>query len=174
MKEIKLTQGKVALVDDEDFEKLSRYKWCAYKNGHVFYAQSTVPRNKKTVFLNMAHLVLPPPVGMCIDHIDRNGCNNQKHNLRVCSKSQNGANSESYTGISKYKGVCWSFYHKKWMSRIMLERKRTQLGYFKSEKEAALVYNVAAVRYFGEFARLNVINQVNREELLEKMKELGL
>lgn len=174
MKKIKLTQGKIALADDEDYEKLNRYKWCAIKGRYTFYAQRSCISKGKANTIKMVHSILPPPPGMEIDHKDGNGCNNQRDNIRICNRSQNQANSSSYIGFSRHKGIHWCPKDKKWMSRIQVDGQRVYLGYFSSEKEAALVYNAAALKYFGEFARLNTINQVSREDLFTKLKELGI
>ena len=91
MKEIKLTQGQVALVDDEDFERLNRFKWCALKkNKDIFYAVTNIGGriNHKSITM---HQFITGRNGT--DHIDHNGCNNQKHNLRKCNQSENNMNS---------------------------------------------------------------------------------
>jgi len=168
VKEIKLTQGKVTLVDDWEYERLNKYKWCAHLNGNTYYAVKGVP------IIRMHHSVLPPPPGLEIDHIDGDGLNNQRHNLRYCEHQQNCMNRRIQSGTSsKYKGVSWDKRKCKWQASIALNHKTSFLGYFKTEKEAALIYNVAAIQRFGEFARLNITNvPVDREQLMEKLIRL--
>lgn len=151
MKEIQLTQGKVALVDDADYEWLNQFKWYALLlSDKYWYAR----RSKRPVVL-MHRLILNPPEGMDSDHINRNGLDNRRSNLRVCTRSQNQHNSISKGGKSKYKGVY--LFNGKWGARIMSNYNNTFLGCFNSEIEAAEAYNRAAIKYHGEFARLNEI-----------------
>ena len=173
MKEISLPQGKIAIVDDWNYERLSNYTWLISTNGSksTYYAIHQISRNN---CIWMHHLILPPPPGFEIDHRDGNGWNNQQDNLRICTHSQNLMNQKPQLETSSiYKGVIWDKQTNKWRARIVLNRRNTHLGRFKSEKEAALAYNCAALQHFGEFARLNIIgNPVTREELLEKLIRL--
>ena len=106
----------------------------------------------------MHALIMQSEKGQQIDHQDGNGLNNQKSNLRFCTQSQNSANREA-NGISKYLGVdCDNRCDKKWRARINVNYKRKCLGYFKTQEEAALEYNKAAIQYHGEFAKLNIID----------------
>lgn len=151
MKEIKLTQGKVALVDDEDYEDLIRYFWCACKGNGTFYAGSS----GKSGYRLMHRHLLKPNKCQLIDHKDGNGLNNQKYNLRICNPSQNNMNQEIRSGSSKYKGVHFNTQNQRWISTI----DNKYLGSFNTEKEAALEYNKNAVNLFGEFARINELCQ---------------
>ena len=162
MKEIKLGQfGKnkgvyVALVDDEDFERLNSFSWYAQKGGNTFYAQRCIKVNGKKVNIRMHREILN---GSIIDHIDRNGLNNQKSNLRVCTTSENAMNMRKHKkSKSNYKGVCFHKLEKKWVAQIKINRKGFYLGYFMSEVDAARAYNSKAVELFGEFANLNIID----------------
>lgn len=177
MREIKLTQGKVALVDDWEYERLSKYTWHAIKSGRNLYAGRNIPYNNQRAQkqIRMHNVVFPPPINLEVDHIDGNGLNNQKHNLRHCSRTENQMNQRpTVESSSKYKGVCWDRDKFKWRARIRLDKKIFHLGYFKSEKDAGLVYNCAAIEHFGEFARLNDISNtsLSKDELLEKLIEL--
>lgn len=159
MKKIKLTQGKVALVDDEDYEKLNKYSWSTNRSYDTYYARCFVGGRIKNY---MQHRILSPSLGMEIDHIDRNGLNNQKRNLRICTHSQNLMNQRHRIDCtSKYKGVCWDKGRRRWKGRIAIDGVTINLGRFESEEDAALAYNNAAIKYFGEFARPNIIEVKN-------------
>jgi len=163
MKYIRLTQGKFAKVDDEDFVWLNKYKWCAVKMRRNYYATRNVKVDKNWKILYMHILIIQKYWGLFIgrgklsDHIDGNGLNNVKTNLRLCDYSQNAANQGAfiYPKSSKFKGVCWYKREKKWTARINKKGKRKHLGYYDDEIEAAQAYNEAAQKAFGDFARLN-------------------
>lgn len=160
MKRIKLTQNKVALVSNEDYEFLSQWKWYTRKDSKTFYAVRNSPKingKQKTIYM---HRVIAKRMGISnSDYKDQNGLNNQRCNLREATRSQNGANQKlRITNTSGYKGVCWSKLGKKWVARICINYKIISLGYFINIKDAARAYNKAALKYFGEFAVLNIIN----------------
>lgn len=161
MKEIKLTQGKVALVDDEDFEYLNQFKWYANKSytTETYYAERTAIISGKKINIRMHRVILGIKNGKIrVDHKDRNGLNNQKENIRTCNASENGGNRKaSKNSTSKYLGVSWDKNRQKWRSTIMKNRKQIPLGRFDSEIDAAIAYNLEAVRVHGEFANLNLI-----------------
>lgn len=156
MKKIKLSQGKVTLVDDEDFEYLNQFKWCAMKGNSTFYViRHTSQKNElKKECLLLHRVIMNAPKGVEVDHIDHNGLNNQKYNLRLCTNSQNHMNRISH-GKSKYLGVSFHTSRKYIRAVITIKSKHQHIGYFKTEKEAALAYDKAALKYFGEFANLN-------------------
>ncbi len=154
MKEIQLTQGKVALVDDEDYEYLNQFRWHAHKSKRTWSVRRNISiGHSKGTVLCMHIVLMSPPKGFEIDHKDHNGLNNQKHNLRICTHQQNQWNARKQLGTSKYKGVYWHKRDQKWMCRIGFK----YLGLFISETKAALAYNKAAKEAFGEFACLNLI-----------------
>lgn len=161
MKLIPLTRGLSAMVDDEDYDYLNKFKWHAVKSRYTFYAvtnnfDKSISSKKSLCMHRMIIDVLEKPV--LVDHADRDGLNNQKYNLRECSHSSNCANRKSrVNSTSNYIGVSWCKKAKKWKPQIMKDGKRTYLGAFKDEKYAALVYNEAAKRIHGEFANLNKI-----------------
>jgi len=159
MKEIKLTQGKFALIDDEDFERVNKFKWYAHKVSNTFYARRCITINGKCKTQLMHKLIMGDnPQKLDIDHITGDGCNNQKVNLRFCTRSENMMNQRSQVGVSsKYKGVCWFRASKKWRAYIKKEGICIHLGLFASEIEASQSYNVASIKYFGEFAHQNVM-----------------
>lgn len=149
MKEIKLTQGKVALVDDEDFEYLNQFKWCAHKECNTYYAVRNAKNNGK-LFTQYMHNLIIGIIG--VDHKNHEGLDNQKHNLRIANKSQNAMNNMPLKNMtSKYKGVSWFKRDKKW--RAVINEKH--IGLFIDEIEAAKAYDNKAAELFGEFACLN-------------------
>ena len=149
MKQILLTQGKIALVDDSDFEELSKYKWYAAQNTMTFYAVRGDYSGKKRKTISMHRQIMNAQKGQEIDHKSNNGLDNRRRNLRFCTHSQNMCNQQKTRGSSGFKGVCWL--KKKWMARVQ----QIYLGCFDSEIEAARVYDNAAKKYFGEFAYTN-------------------
>jgi len=159
MKEIKLTQGKVAIIDDVDYAELSKYKWYARLEGKVYYAQRGVKKsNGKRTIQRMHRFLMNPSVGIGVDHIDGNGLNNQRSNLRLCNQSENCRNQRAVRGgSSKYKGVDWFKLLNKWRAKIYVNHKSVHLGVFASEEDAASAYNNTAVKYFGEFAKPNEV-----------------
>jgi hypothetical protein len=160
MKEILLTQGKVTLVDDEDFEYLNQWKWYVKKycqNSHnTFYAARVVIEEGKHRTIFMHREILELKAGERCDHEDQDGLNNQRYKATV---GQNRANSKS-TAISGYKGVYFDNKAStpRWLARIMTNKKFLYLGSFPTKEEAALAYNQAALKYHGEFAYLNLID----------------
>ena len=157
MKEIPLTQGKVALVDDDDFEWLSQFKWYAVKFGRTFYAVRQAPRvngKQRTIWMHREVLGLKPGDPR-VDHRDGDGLNNQRMNLREATHRQNMMNSRGRSGSSRFKGVDWDKRAKKWRARISVNGKKKHLGYFIDEEEAARAYDEKAKKIFGEFARVN-------------------
>jgi hypothetical protein len=170
MKEIPLTQGKVALVDDEDYEWLNQWKWFAFKGHKTYYARRAIYIHGKQKMLHLHRIIMNTPDDMQVDHIDHNGLNNQKSNLRNCDFLQNRQNSSArgkseYLGvsikkkISTYKNINGEikkyYYPNMFVSQITVNKRRTHLGYFNDKIEAAKAYDKAAKEYFGEFANLN-------------------
>ena len=157
MKYIPLTQGKFACVDDADYEWLNQYKWHAQKDGNTWYAvrHITKPDGKRQAVM-MHRFILGLKPSELTDHRNHNGLHNWQDNLRICNHSQNKQNSNPQkNGSSKYKGVYWKKSIHKWGTQIMKKGKNYHLGYFTSEIEAAKAYDIAAVKYFGEFASIN-------------------
>lgn len=157
MKTIPLTQGKEALVDDDDFERLKHFKW--YFTGKNGYAGRMVRRNGKRLLTHMHWYILRLPPGLVIDHINGNRLDNRKENLRVCTKADNNKNRRlvKVNASSQFKGVTWRAHARAWKAYIKINRKQIHLGYFKDEQEAARAYNRAAVEIFGEYAQLNEV-----------------
>jgi len=158
MKKIELRgdrgRGNFVLVDDEDYGKLNKFKWCYGLNGYA--TRSTYNLKTKKRGHEMMHRVISGQ--KYIDHIDGNKLNNQKSNLRPASFSENNFNLPKRKGTSsKYKGVYWYKAYKMWSVMLQKHRKRYFVGYFRDEDEAGKAYNEKAKELFGEFARLNNI-----------------
>jgi hypothetical protein len=156
MKEIKLSQGQIALVDDEDYDFLMQWHWHAVKPKNIYYALTNIWINGKRTSKRMHTLLVSVPEGMVIDHKDRNGLNNQRSNLRVCTLSQNSANSRP-AGKSKYLGVSYLIQnnHSYIQAQICKDHKVIHIGMFSTEEEAARAYDAKAKEIHGEFANLN-------------------
>lgn len=161
MKQIPLTRGEVALVDDEDFPSLCKYRWHAMTIGYAGRGRLGSDGPGPSV-IYMHRAILNAPEGVEVDHIDHDGFNNTRSNLRLASKQQNrfhvGKKTRMGSATSKFKGV-WQRSGKnltpKWDAMISLNRKRQYLGRFVNEEDAARAYDAAARKLHGEFANLN-------------------
>jgi len=162
MKKIPLTQGQFALVDDEGFEELSKFKWYVRKfNGRYCAARSSgkIDGKYSALLMHREILGLKPGDGLVGDHINHNTLDNRRNNLRVCTQTQNLRNRTSRKGSSsKFLGVNWDKTNKKWRAQIKSSGKSVYLGCFDSELKAAKTYDEAAFEHYGEFANLNLPN----------------
>lgn len=153
MKLIELTQGLSAQVDDEDFESLSKYKWYAVATGYtrrLYAAKGGGPATYMHQYLMGYNLDGE------VDHIDGNGLNNQKSNLRVVSHSQNIQNQTKRTDVtSKFRGVHKESFTGRWRASICKDYTIHRLGRFDTQEEAAIAYDVAALKLYGEGAAFN-------------------
>jgi len=155
---IQLTQGKYAIVDPEDYEPLNKHKWYACKSKNTYYAVRTTKTGKKRLYIKMHREIIDPPKHLLIDHINHNGLDNRKANLRLATHSQNCCNRtyvKQKNSSSKYKGVTWHKHRKIWQVRIGLNGQRKTVGLFHDEIEAARAYDEAARRHHKEFAVTN-------------------
>ena len=149
---IPLTQGKFAIVDAADYERLAEHKWCLKSNNVHYYAHRSVGRTT----IMMHHEIIDVPPGKVCDHINHNGLDNRRCNLRVCTTSQNGYNRlPNKNGTSRYKGVRWHKDACKWVAEICYKNHQIHIGYFDYEEDAAIAYDDMAIKLFGEFACLN-------------------
>ena len=150
MKEIQLTQGKVAQVDDEDFEELNQFKWFARKVRNTYYAgRNSVYVKGKRKTINMHFSIIGESESLQTDHIDGNGLNNQKSNLRLVTSRQNSQNKRNMIKVSQYPGVGWDKRRNKWRSRIVINGTQKHLGYFILAAAAFDAYR-KAVNAIGE------------------------
>jgi len=159
MKEIKLTRGLFVMVDDEDYEYLNQWNWYTNKSRNTYYAARYATKNGKEIVKLLHREILNTPDNLFVDHIDHNGLNCQKYNIRNCTRSQNAMNRIPW-GKSKYLGVSVEAMGRhigRIKAQVRINKKVTCLGYFKTEELAALAYNEAAKKHYGEFANLNII-----------------
>lgn len=149
---ITITKNKFAIVDADDFQRLNKLKWQFHSKGYA--------ANGKIL---MHRLILDAKKGQQIDHINGDKLDNRKCNLRLCTNSQNHMNKPKAPKktSSKYKGVWWCKYKKRWRVNIKINKKKIHIGDYKNEDDAGQAYNDAAISIFKEFACLNVIGSGN-------------
>lgn len=149
-----LTRGLVAVVDADDAERIGAHKWLAIPSKNTAYAGRF--QGKRLILMHRA--ISDAVDGVLVDHEDGNGLNNRRKNLRHCDHQHNLFNRRKLAAASsQYKGVSWHKGSRRWAANITAHNKLLYLGSFDVEEAAALAYNRAAVRYFGDFARLNEI-----------------
>lgn len=151
---INLTQGKFTIVSDEDYHKVSDFKWQALKNGNTFYAVRSLKRNRKVKTIRMHRVILDAPDDVMVDHIDGNGLNNLRENIRLCTKHQNQMNVRKPShNTSGYKGVSYEKRRGNYRAYIVFKGKQIYLGSYKTPEEAHDAYKKAAIKIHGRFAR---------------------
>lgn len=159
---IGLTQGKEAIVSEQDFEELSRWLWRYHNDG---YACRMERINGKIKTIYMHRQIMNPSDDLHIDHINHDRLDNRRENLRICTNAENRRNQRrSKANTSGYKGVTWDKKFDKWKAQIGFEGKQIFISYSDDKHEAARKYNEKAVELFGEYARLNEIPDENQLE----------
>lgn len=162
--EVVLSQGKVAVVDDEDLPFVNRRKWFAHRTpkpgGDVWYATRSArpPEVPKATMVYMHRELMGNPTGLQVDHENGCGLDNRRSNLRVATHGQNCHNQRKTRGVSKYKGVTFCnnpYLRLRWEAKLNKEGICVLRERFATEEEAARAYDTVAVQEFGEFARLN-------------------
>lgn len=146
----------VALVDDSDYADVAQYKWFANRNRKQVYPRRYVrvaPGVRTTIHLHTQLMGEPPASGMMVDHINGDGLDNRRANLRFVTPQQNGMNRRDKRGSSQYRGV--RAVNGRWEAVLSHGGKRTNLGRFSDEKDAALAWDRAASEAYGEYAALN-------------------
>lgn len=162
-KKFKTTKGEEITISTKD-EWLLKWKWHVLPNGYVVRSS-----NNKKFYLH--RIITDCPGNMVVDHANGNKLDNRRENLRVCNISQNTTNQKKSRGSSKYKGVNWDKDRSKWYASISINNKRFNLGRFKNEKDAAIVYDSAAKEKWGEFANLNFKKRLNNYRNHPAVKE---
>ena len=156
---IRLTQGKYAIVDPEDYERLNKHKWYVQRTKQMFYALRRAKGHERAngQIVWMHRSILPPPEGMCTDHINNNSLDNRKANLRHATPAQNARNRRKMAvkTSSKYKGVSHHAGQRKWCAAIRVNGQYKYFGLFQNEIDAAREYDKAAKKYHRDFAVLN-------------------
>jgi len=140
MKEIPLTQGKVSLVDDGDYERINQYRWYAQKSGNVFYAARGLPNRGGGIYMHQD--IISTKKGEMTDHINGNGLDNRRKNLRIVTHRENLQNLH-IKKTSKYPGVYWNKQKEKWQTQIKTPLGRQHLGVYSDEETAGLIYAMA-------------------------------
>jgi hypothetical protein len=157
-RKIPLTQGKFAMVDPEDYGRLAGYKWFAMRSRRGFYAVRMVKaKNGRRKKIRMHRRIFDVPEDKLIDHINHNGLDNRKENLRIATNMQNSWNKRKQRGdySSQYKGVSWAMRVGKWHTEIYCRGKKIFIGYFDDQISAARAYDARATELYGDYATLN-------------------
>lgn len=160
-------KGLFAIVDDEDYEEGIKYSWHLSMSGNIKYACTTIKdsnRQKKNLFLH--RLIMKPKSDEIIDHIDGDGLNNLRKNLRICTYKENSRNIHVAIGMSKYRGVSYAT-KDAWKVSIINDNDESEyLGTYTDEKDAALVYDKYALKYYKDFANINFPDLIEQYEQL--------
>lgn len=153
---IPLTRGKVAIIDAADFDLVGQHKWCALPSRNTWYATRALRRTGPGRLVSMHQIIYPAPPGMKIDHIDGDGLNNRRANLRHCTNVENCRNQGiARNNRSGFKGVSWYPNYGKWVATVWDGQRKVFLGYYADPVEAARAYDAKARELFGAFARPN-------------------
>lgn len=149
------SNGTKFYIDKEDLDVVQHFSWYIDEYGYIRTKDYSCGIQSIRLHRMVLHLEDPETK---VDHINSNKVDNRKSNLRVCTQAENCMNRMMQSNnTSGYKGVCWKKGNNKWVARIRLNRKLIHIGYFTNKEQAALAYNDAAIKYHGEYAKLNVI-----------------
>lgn len=175
MKEIQITRGAVAIVDDEDFERINSRKWALNPEGMGYAVRKGSKRCGEKRTVSMHQEIMYAPSGSIIDHINGNGLDNRKCNLRFANVQKNAFNKRKAKGpyTSKYKGVFRRKNKTKWTARIKYNDHHIELGDYPDEALAAAVYNFAAAIFFAEFRHENIGDEIPELPLEMQIKVFG-
>jgi len=153
---ISLTRGKEAIVDDEDYDELNKYKWCTDCTNGIWYAvraKGKYPRRKQ---IKMHREIMNAPSDKCVDHINHDGLDNRRNNLRVCTHSENLRNCRMHkNNKSGLIGVSWDKINKKWVAHISKNNKEIHIGNFDNKEDAGIAVDKKAKELFGEIVTIN-------------------
>lgn len=163
---IPLTKGKFATIDESDLQLVSQFVWHTADRGRTCYAATSRDRRSTGEAIYLHRLIANPGPGQHVDHINGNGLDCRRENLRLCTNAENRRNMRKTRGESRFKGVSIDPRQpgRPWCSYINHENRKISLGSYESETEAARAYNAAAVELHGQFANLNVIEGLTHEE----------
>lgn len=149
MASIEIAPGQSVLIDDDQYEEIAAHRWRAQKGKHTHYAAMNGG-------VLMHRLIMRATKGDIVDHVNGDGLDNRKENLRLCSNAENMMNARKIAGrSSRFKGVSWNKDRSQWYSTIEKDGKRKFLGGYKDEAVAAKQYDNAALRMFGSYAKTN-------------------
>jgi hypothetical protein len=151
---VRLSRGLVAVIDSADAEMVGAHSWFAHRASGLEYAL----RRERGKFIRLHRALMNAPKGLFVDHINGDTLDNRRANLRLCTALGNAQNARlQHNNSSGYKGVSWNKRYRYWVASIYPNDGHLYLGSFRSAEEAARAYNTAALKYYGEFARLNVL-----------------
>lgn len=151
MRSIPLTQGKVAIVDDDDYEEISRHKWHYAKVGYAARRDASLG-----VIVYMHRVIMDTPKGITTDHVNHDKLDNRRENLRIATQAENCCNKQmDCRNKTGFKGVDWFKQTRRWRARVKVHRKVHHIGYFSTKEEAARAYDKVAPQLHGEFALTN-------------------
>ncbi|MGM0836007.1 MAG: HNH endonuclease [Bacillota bacterium] len=158
-KKLNTSSGMTFIIDDEDYEEVSKYKWKSTEDGYV---RRNFWLGDKCKYISLHRMLINAPEGLCVDHINGNKFDNRRSNLRLATRTENIRNSgPKVNNKSGYKGVSFRKDTGKWKAQIRAFGKKVNLGQFDNKHDAARMYNFWAVDLFGEFAWVNKIEEAN-------------
>jgi len=170
-KKIPLSNGGVALVDNDDFEHLSKYNWFSRTFHGTEYAHAHMRQNGRRRQVRMHRLLMGVPSSTGIDHKNGNGLDNRRRNLRTATTAQNNQNRRRGAGRSKYIGVSWCSQTSRWRASIKVDGRFRHIGRFSFEEEAAEAYDMRALYHWRRFAGLNFPRRIRK--YARRLKERG-